>query len=154
MRRDSTWNRVFYDVVRDFVENLIYIIKVHNHSIQSTNNINCIPRTNVLGGYYGLVIITPRPRPQTLNRLRDNLTNPYRIAYVDWYRWEDNWEARWARSDYLWATQDPPNSQQFTFCYIVTIYEKPVVIFFPCYTYICSVMRSYCPDIFFHLGLA
>ena len=25
-------------------------------------------------------------------------------------------------------------------------------VFFPCYTYICSVMRSYCPEIFVHLG--
>ena len=23
---------------------------------------------------------------------------------------------------------------------------------FPCYTYVCSVMRSYCPEIFVHLG--
>ena len=22
----------------------------------------------------------------------------------------------------------------------------------PCYTYVCSVMRSYCPEIFVHLG--
>ena len=27
------------------------------------------------------------------------------------------------------------------------IYEKQVVIFFPCYTYVCSVMMSYCPEI-------
>ena len=31
--------------------------------------------------------------------------------------------------------------------------EKLSVIVFPCYTYVCSVMRSYCPEIFVHLGL-
>ena len=41
------------------------------------------------GGYYGLVVVTPRPphpprppRPQTLHRLCDNLKNPYRIASI------------------------------------------------------------------------
>ena len=46
------------------------------------------------------------PGGQTLHRSHDNLKNPYRIAsilYVDWYRWEDSWEARWAQSDYLWV---------------------------------------------------
>ena len=41
------------------------------------------------------------------------------MLYVDWYRWEDNWEARWARSGYSWITQPPPplppNSQKCTF---------------------------------------
>ena len=32
------------------------------------------------------------------------------------------------------------------------IYEKLVIIFFPCYKFVCSVMRSYCPEIFVHLG--
>ena len=37
------------------------------------------------GGYYGLVVVTPRPplpRPQTLHRSHDNLKNPYRIASI------------------------------------------------------------------------
>ena len=37
---------------------------------------------------------------------------------------------------------------------ICTVYEKRVVIFVPCYTDICSVIRSCCPDIFVHLGSA
>ena len=37
------------------------------------------------------------------------------MLYVDWYRWEDSWEGRWARSDYLRATHGPPNSQKCTF---------------------------------------
>ena len=59
------------------------------------------------------------PCPQTLHRSHDNLKNPlsdcFHILYVDWYRWEDSWEARWARSDYFWAPQGPPNSQKCTF---------------------------------------
>ena len=38
------------------------------------------------GGYYGLVVVTPRPppppRPQTFHRSHDNLKNPYRIASI------------------------------------------------------------------------
>ena len=35
-------------------------------------------------GYYGLVIVTPRPppRPQTFHRSHDNLQNPYLIASI------------------------------------------------------------------------
>ena len=67
------------------------------------------------GGYYGLIVITPPrpPHPQTIHHSHDNLKNPYRIASIfymsDWYRSEDAWEARWAQSYYLWATQAPPN---------------------------------------------
>ena len=40
-----------------------------------------MPRTNVLGGYHGLVNVTPpRPRPQTFLCERDFLKNPVRIA--------------------------------------------------------------------------
>ena len=72
------------------------------------------------GGYYGLVVVTPLPRlrPQTFHRSHDNL-NCFHILYAYWYRWENSWEARWGRSDYLWATQGPPNSQKCTFVYIV-----------------------------------
>ena len=38
------------------------------------------PVQSTYGGYYGLVIVTPRP--QTLHRLRDNFKNPYRIAFI------------------------------------------------------------------------
>ena len=33
------------------------------------------------------------------------------------------------------------------------IYENLVVICFPCYGFVCSVMRYYCPAIFNQLGL-
>ena len=101
------------------------------------------------GGYYHLVIITPRPPPpclQTLHRSHDNLKNPYWIAY--WYRWEHSWEARWAQSDKLWATQPPPPppriAKNANFCTLGPIYEILVIMFFPCYTFVCSVMRSCC----------
>ena len=50
--------------------------------------------------------------------------------------WEDSWEARLARFDYLWATQGPPNSQKYTFLYIVAHIWKTVSYFFPL-LYIC-----------------
>ena len=40
------------------------------------------PVRSTYGGYYGLVVVTPRPRPQTLQRSHDNLKNPYRIASI------------------------------------------------------------------------
>ena len=42
-----------------------------------------IPRMNVHGGYYGVIVVMPPPPlPQTLNRSHDNLQNPYRIASI------------------------------------------------------------------------
>ena len=85
------------------------------------------------GGYYGFVVVTPRP--QTLHRSHDNLkkslSDCFHILYVDWYRWEDAWEARWARS-----TQGPPNSQKCTFLYIVAHKWQTGSYFFPL-LYIC-----------------
>ena len=110
------------------------------------------PVRSTYGGYYGLVVVTPPPprprpppRPQTLHRSHDNLKNLIgllHILYVDWYRWEDAWEARWAQSDYLWATQAPRIAQNAHFFTLGPIYEKLVIIFFPCYKFVCSVMRS------------
>ena len=40
------------------------------------------PVRSTYGGYYGLVVVTPPPRPQTLHRSHDNLKNPYRIASI------------------------------------------------------------------------
>ena len=54
--------------------------------MEQMSNPYCIPVRSTYGGYYGLVVVTPRPphppRPQTLHRLRDNLENPYRIASI------------------------------------------------------------------------
>ena len=47
------------------------------------NNIIIVsPVRSTYGGYYGLVVVTPRPRPQTLHRSHDNLKNPCRIASI------------------------------------------------------------------------
>ena len=47
----------------------------------------------------------------------------------------------------------PPRiAQNVHFFTLGPIYEKLVIIFFPCYKFVCSVMRSYCPEIFVHLG--
>ena len=42
------------------------------------------PVRSTYGGYYGLVVVPPRPRPrpQTLHRSHDNLKNPCRIASI------------------------------------------------------------------------
>ena len=47
----------------------------------------------------------------------------------------------------------PPRIAQNAFFFTLgPIYEKLVIILFPCYKFVCSVVRSYCPDIFVHLG--
>ena len=116
----------------------IKLLEKHNHLCQENVMINIIivsPVRSTYGGYYGLVVVTPRPRPQTLHRshhnLKKSLSDCFHILYVDWYRWEDAWEARWARSDYFWATQGPPNSQKCTYLYTVAHIWKTGGYFFP-----------------------
>ena len=61
----------------------IVILFIYFHS--SWINITTIivsPVRSTYGGYYGLVVVTPPPRPQTLHRSHDNLKNPYRIASI------------------------------------------------------------------------
>ena len=41
---------------------------------------NCNPRTNVLGRYYGSVVVMLSSHPQTLHRSRDQLKYPYFIC--------------------------------------------------------------------------
>ena len=52
---------------------------------------------------------------------------------------------------------DPPNMNKIAkyahFFTLGPIYEKLAVIFFPCYSFVCSVMRSYCPENLVTLGL-
>ena len=96
--------------------------------VWSTYGGYCIPRMKYVRGILwfsrrsaaaSASAATRPPRPQTLHRSHDNLkkslSDCFHILYVDWYRWEDAWEARWAQSDYLWATQAPPNSPKCEF---------------------------------------
>ena len=96
---------------------------------------NCIPRTKYVRGILWFSRRYAAASASAFHRLRDNLNNPYRIASI-FDRWEDSWEARWARSDYLWATQGPPNSQKCTYLYIVAHIWKTGSYFFPL-LYIC-----------------
>ena len=53
----------------------------------------------------------------------------------------------------IYGLSRPPRiAQNANFFTLGPIYEKPVIIFFPCYKFVCSVMRFYCSEIFFHLG--
>ena len=89
------------------------------------------PVRSTYGGYYGLVVVTPRPHFIVYAITLKTLSDCLHILYVDWYRWEDSWEARLARFDYLWAAQGPPKSQKYTFLYIVAHIWKTVSYFFP-----------------------
>ena len=61
----------------------------------------------------------------------------FHILYVDRYRWEDSCvQAIWTRSDYLWVTQGPPNSQKCNKKYIVAHIWKTGCYFFSL-LYIC-----------------
>ena len=57
----------------------------------------------------------------------------------------------------IYGPPRPPRiAQNAHFFTLGPIYEKLAIIFFPCYKFVCSVMRFYCPEIyyFFHiLGL-
>ena len=107
------------------------------------------------GGYYGLVVVTPRP--QTFHRSHNNLKNPYRIASI-FYMYIDMGERIAGKQDgpgpIIYGPPSAPRiAKNVHFCILRPIYEKLAVIFAPCYTYVCSVMRSYCPEIFVYLGL-
>ena len=124
------------------------------------------PVRSTYGGYYGLVVVTPprprprprppRPRPQTLHRSHDNLKNPYHIASI-FYMQIDIGERIAGKQDgpsrIIYGPPRPPRiAQNAHFFTLGPIYEKLVIIFFPCYKFVCSVMRSQWPEIFVHLG--
>ena len=126
------------------------------------NNCWCLlypPYECTYGGYYGLVVVTPRPpppRPQTFHRSHDNLKDPYRIASI-FYMYIGIGESIAGKQDgpgpiIYGPPRAPRIAKNAHFCILWPIYEKLAVIFPPCYTYVCSVMRSYCPNIFVHLG--
>ena len=105
--------------------------------INFTLHVNyCIPRTKYVRGILWFSRRYAAASVSTFHRLRDNLSDSFHIWYADWYRWEDSWEARLARFDYLWATQGPQNSQKYTFLYIVADIWKTLGYFFPL-LYIC-----------------
>ena len=90
--------------------------------------------------YYSLVVITPR-RPQTFLCERDKFTNSERIAsifYVDWYKWEDSWEARLAQSGNWRAIQAPRIAKNAKKNHIGAHIWKTVFYIFPLlYIHVC-----------------
>ena len=123
-------NNIFSNLVYDMWTMMPFCIQLLN--------IIVIPRTKYVRGI--LWFSRRYAAASAYHRLRDNLkktlSDCFHILYVDWYRWEDSWEGRWARSDYFWATQGPPNSQKCTFLYIVAHMWKTGSYFFPL-LYIC-----------------
>ena len=113
------------------------------------------PVRSTYGGYYGLVVVTPPPppprpprppRPQTLHRSHDNLKNPYRIASI-FYMQIDIGERMPGKQDgpsrIIYGPPRPPRiAQNAHFFTLGPIYEKLLIIFFPCYKFVCCVMRS------------
>ena len=73
-------------------------------------------------------------------------------VHVDWYRWEDCWEARWAWSNNLWATQPPPppprKAKNVNFSH-----WRPYMKIWCIWIFLLCEMRSYCHEIFVQLGL-
>ena len=61
---------------------LVYFSSKGSYQIASIFDMYIIvsPVRSTYGGYYGLVVVTPRP--QTLHRSHDNLKNPYQIASI------------------------------------------------------------------------
>ena len=87
------------------------------------------------GGYYGLVVVTPRPppRPQTFHRYHDNLKNPYRIASI--FDMEiDIGERIVGKQDgpgpiIYGSPRSPRIAKYANLCILWPIYEKLAVIF-------------------------
>ena len=140
----------------------VYIVLLPNCLVSMSNSLIVSPVRSTYGEYYGLVVVTPprppppRPCPQTLHRSHDNLKNPYRIASI-FYMQIDIGERIAGKQDgpslIIYGPPRPPRiAQNAPFFTLGPIYEKLVIIFFPCYKFVCSVMRSYCPEIFVHLG--
>ena len=54
------------------------------------------------------------------------------------------------------APQPPPPPPQYPDMYIFTLWpiykKKPLGYLFPCYRFVCYMMRSYCPEILVTLG--
>ena len=149
-----------------FMQNLIRRCSIQEmQPFESYVNLIVSPVRSTYGGYYGLVVVTPPPRPrpprprpprpQTLHRSHDNLKNPYRIASI-FYMQIDIGERMPGKQDgpsrIIYGPPRPPRiAQNAHFFTLGPIYEILAIIFFPCYKFVCSVMRSQCPEIFVHL---
>ena len=100
--------------------------------------------------------VLTRPRPQTLHRSHDNLINPYRIATI-FYMQIDIGERITGKQDgpgliIYGPPRAPRIAKNAIFLYSGPYMKNGWLFFSPCYTYICSVRRAYCPEIFVHLG--
>ena len=126
--------------------------RIINVTIRIRNQLLYPPYECTYGGYYGLVVVTPRP--QTFHRSHDNLKNPYRIASIV-YMLIDIGERIAGKQDgpgpiIYGPPRAPRIAKNAHFCILWPIYEKLAVIVSPCYIYVCSVMKSYCPEICVH----
>ena len=61
-------------------QRMFILVDAENLVDASSVGVIVSPVRSTYGGYYGLVVVTPRP--QTLHRSHDNLKNPYRIASI------------------------------------------------------------------------
>ena len=77
----------------------------------------CIPRTKYVRGilWFSRRYAASADTSSFSQLLKKSLSDCYHILYIDIGERIAAWEARWALSDYLWATQGLPNSQKFTF---------------------------------------
>ena len=132
--------------IKWMLDTLVWRITQYHYILSYSYKIycNCIPVQSMYGGYYGLVVVTPpprpqRPHPQTLHRSHDNLKNPYWIASI-FYMYIDIGERMPGKQDgpsrIIYGPPSPPpppppppNSPKCAFFTLGPIYEKLVIIF-------------------------
>ena len=91
---------------------------------------NSIPRTKYVRGilWFSRRYAASATASADIHRSHDC----FHILYVDWYRWEDSWEARWTGPIIYGPPRAPQIPKNAHFCILWPIYEKLAVIFFPC----------------------
>ena len=99
--------------------------------IQLKHTCQCFYRD---GGYYFLIVVNK------------SLSDCVNMLYVDCYRWEDIWKARWAQHEYWWAIQGP----RIAFCHIVAHIWKtgcyfPLVIHMSTLWWRVTAQTFWCP---------
>ena len=144
---------MFYPIICDIVNILMpmrsyMIIYFHENARTSYRLYKMSARSFIMNLYdnYGLVAIT---LPPTLNHSHDNLKNPYWIASIF-----DIGERIAGKQDgpgpiIYGPPRAPRIAQNAIFFTLGPIYEEQAIIFFRCYKFVCSVIRSYCPEILF-----